>query len=251
MRTDLYRFEEDGIIHTFTSGNREITFNSEIYIPIPIGRSNIKSTQELAKASIDVSISLKNATAKRWVSTVFEVPMRLTIFTKVDNDPIITAWIGRLTSVKTTKKDAVLVINSDATLMNRSGLRKRFQRTCPYALYGKGCFADENLFSTVGIITATNDLILTIPEAATQPDGSFNGGMLKDSSGKLRYIIAHAGSFITITRELNGLTDPNVTLFIGCNRSRAECRDKFDNIENFGGFPFIPLKNPFGGTSIA
>jgi len=251
MRTDLYRFEEATTVHTFTSGNREIVHNSETYIPIPIGRSDIKITAELGKSSIEVKISLKNTLAKTWVATVLEVPIRLTVFTIVDSDPAVTAWIGRMTSVKSSKKDAIFVINSDATLMNRSGLRKRFQRTCPYALYGKGCFVDENSFSTAGTVLSRDDLVITIAEAALEPDGFYTGGMIRASNGKLRYIIAHVGTAITISRDLPGLIDDNVTLFLGCNRTRADCTDKFNNLANFGGYPFIPLKNPFGGTSIA
>jgi uncharacterized phage protein (TIGR02218 family) len=251
MRTDLFRFEEGATIHTFTSGNREVIHASETYVPIPIGRSSIKSTQELSKASIEVSMSLKNTIAKGWVSNVIEVPIRLTVFTIVDSDPATTSWIGRLTSVKSTRTDAVLVINSDATLLNRAGLRKRFQRTCPFALYGKGCEVDETLFDTAGTITARADLVLTIIEAATQVDGFFTGGMIKASDGKLRYIVSHVGDQITISRDLPSLADTSVTLFAGCDRTRTDCNDKFDNLTNFGGFPFIPLKNPFGGTSIA
>ena len=41
-----------------------------------------------------------------------------------------------------------------------------------------------------------------------------------------------------------------VTLYPGCTKSRAVCKNKFDNLNNYGGFPWIPTKNPFGGSSI-
>ena len=250
MRTDLFRFEEGATVHTFTSGNREVDFNSETYIPIPIGRNAILSTQELGKASIEVSMSMKNTVAQNWVATVLEDPIRLTIYTIVDTDPAVVSWIGRLIAVKATKRDAILVINSDATLLLRGGLRKRYQRTCPYVLYGKGCFIDETSFSVAGVIAARADLTLTIPEAALQPSGFYTGGMIEASDGKRRYITVHTGSTIVISRDLPGLVDLNVNLFAGCDRSRTDCIDRFDNVVNFGGFPFLPLKNPFGGTAI-
>jgi len=41
-----------------------------------------------------------------------------------------------------------------------------------------------------------------------------------------------------------------VKIYPGCDRVRATCESKFDNLDNFGGFPWIPTKNPFGGSSI-
>jgi len=35
--------------------------------------------------------------------------------------------------------------------------------------------------------------------------------------------------------------------FAGCDRTLADCRDKFDNLAKFMGFPWIPGRNPFEG----
>jgi len=31
----------------------------------------------------------------------------------------------------------------------------------------------------------------------------------------------------------------------GCDHSVSTCAARFDNLANYGGFPFIPTKNPF------
>jgi len=36
-----------------------------------------------------------------------------------------------------------------------------------------------------------------------------------------------------------------VTLQPGCNKSPSDCVDKFNNLENFVGFPYIPSVNPY------
>jgi hypothetical protein len=41
-----------------------------------------------------------------------------------------------------------------------------------------------------------------------------------------------------------------VTLFPGCDHTLATCSGKFSNTANYGGFPFMPTKNPFGGDPI-
>jgi len=41
-----------------------------------------------------------------------------------------------------------------------------------------------------------------------------------------------------------------VTLYPGCPRDRQTCNDRFNNLENYGGFDWIPSRNPFNGSSI-
>ncbi len=37
---------------------------------------------------------------------------------------------------------------------------------------------------------------------------------------------------------------PWIWIYPGCNKLNTTCKDKFDNLNNFGGFPFMPQKNP-------
>src|SRR3546814_2715916 len=38
-----------------------------------------------------------------------------------------------------------------------------------------------------------------------------------------------------------------ISLYPGCDHRRMTCKDKFNNILNYGGFDWIPTKNPMGG----
>ena len=39
-----------------------------------------------------------------------------------------------------------------------------------------------------------------------------------------------------------------VDVFAGCDHSLAICESKFANVINYGGFPFVPIKNPFNSS---
>jgi hypothetical protein len=41
-----------------------------------------------------------------------------------------------------------------------------------------------------------------------------------------------------------------LTLYPGCDHLKATCLAKFDNLPNYGGFPYIPARNPLDGRSI-
>jgi hypothetical protein len=102
-----------------------------------------------------------------------------------------------------------------------------------------------------GTIAAQSGMDITIAIAADKPDGFYNGGMLIQGT-TYKYISAHVGSLITLGRLFNPLViGSSAQLVAGCDRTMDDCLDKFDNLDNFGGFPFIPTINPFGGTSLA
>ena len=56
---------------------------------------------------------------------------------------------------------------------------------------------------------------------------------------------------LTLSRAVPGLlTGAAITLYPGCDHTRATCAAKFANLDNFGGFPWIPTRNPFDGGSL-
>jgi hypothetical protein len=83
---------------------------------------------------------------------------------------------------------------------------------------------------------------------------------------KLGFITDHAGATLTLSRPMPDLAaaiatpdlDPDTgeplpvlaDIAPGCDLRAATCATKFGNLANFGGFPEIPGRNPFGGSSI-
>jgi hypothetical protein len=104
-----------------------------------------------------------------------------------------------------------------------------------------------------------------VPGAAAQPDGWFRGGVLRFGV-QLGFIIGHVGATITLSRPMpelasalaNPALDPvtgaplpiTIDIAPGCDLRAETCTAKFGNLLNFGGFPAIPGRNPFGGGSI-
>jgi uncharacterized phage protein (TIGR02218 family) len=118
-------------------------------------------------------------------------------------------------------------------------------------LYQRGCRLNRASFAAAGTVSAVSGYTVTVSAASAQPDGFYLGGMIEDGAGVLRMIVNHVGSVLTLWRPIPGLevTDA-VTIYPGCDRSLATCISKFDNRPNFGGFPWMPQKNPMGGSSI-
>lgn len=258
-QTELYRFSEQGsdLVWTFTSGNQTVTYSGEDYLPTAISRSTIESRNELVRANLDIKVSLTNVAALRWMSDNGENIVTLSIFERDRSNVFSVAWKGRLVSIVPGMEDITLRFESIFTSLRRAGLRARYQRSCRHALYGRGCTLDPEDFADTVSLTDIDSTVVTIPLAADKEDGYYFGGMLRSPDGVLSYIISHVGEMITLQRTSFSLISAaeeglpiTVKLYPGCDHSRATCNTKFDNLLNYGGFDFIPQKNPMGGSSI-
>lgn len=262
---ELFRFVEGEQVWTLTSADEDETYNGEVYISTTLGRNEIENKNQMSRANVEITLALENEMAHRWMRQTVEAVVSLTIFAKSMDEVVGVSWKGRLASVKPDGDKIVLIFESIFTSLRRPGLRARYQRACRHVLYGRGCNLNKDDFASYALVTAVSGLIVTVPGAAAQPNGFFTGGMIEGPDGVLRFITNHTGATLTLIRELDSLTPEflesgqgyghpyggsYVRLFPGCARDRATCDSKFNNLDNFGGFPFIPTRNPFDGSSI-
>jgi uncharacterized phage protein (TIGR02218 family) len=265
---ELYRFVEGPQVWTVTSADSDEVYNSETYSSITIGRDEIEQKNELSKANINVTVLLDNPMGRRWMNSILDTVVGLTLFSKdVDAGTTNVIWKGRLVSVKPELAAIKLAFESIFTSMRRPGLRGKYQRSCPHVLYGRGCNLDKDDFAVSSVITAVSGATVTATAAALQPDGWYNGGMIQGPDGALRFVLAHVGSTLTLIRSLDSVTEGfansgygngyglfygglAVNIYPGCDRTKETCKNKFNNLDNNGSFPFMPLKNPMAGSSI-
>lgn len=266
---ELYKFVRGNQEWTYTSGDTSINYNSDTYVPVPIGRGGIESKNELSKANLDIKIDIYDDLARLLLREINDEILSLTLFIQVGMSTN-TAWKGRLSSIKPSATQLTMVFESVFTSLRRPGLRARYQKTCRHMLYGRGCTLNAEDFAVDGFATdvTANGLQITVPEAAGEDDGYYIGGMIRAPDETLRMIIGHSGSVLTLIRPLDSLTAAivgtgygmgygegyggtvAVKIYPGCDRLRSTCKNKFNNLLNYGGFPWIPSKNPMGGSSI-
>lgn len=251
---------------TVTSADAAESYNSETYASVTIGRDEFETKGELSKASLEITVGLDDGMGKRWLRTFIDQLVTLTIFSKVA-DEVSVAWKGRLTSINPVGAELKLVFESIFTSLRRPGLRKRYQRSCPHTLYGRGCNLNKEDFSVNGHITFASNEIVIVPEAGDYENGYFRGGIIEGPDGSFRFITDHDNLTLTLIRTSESIVENflvsgyggsygmfygglSCRIFPGCSREIIVCKNRFDNISNYGGFPFIPLRNPFDGSSI-
>lgn len=73
------------------------------------------------------------------------------------------------------------------------------------------------------------------------------------TDGSVHMITEHTRGKLTLIRALPTTELEHVTSIAispGCDHYATTCKNKFGNIENFGGFPYMAAANPFAGTHV-
>lgn len=248
---ELYRFALGTQRWTYTSGQTAVTYQSETYDPAAIRRSSIEQGNELNRASIEITLPRDNPLAGLFIASPPEGVVSVTVYRQHAGDAeTIVLWKGRVGVARLSGSELTLKCEPVATSLKRTGLRARYQLICRHALYSAGCGALKDIFRVDGVVAAVTGATVHVAAAASKPDGYFVAGML-ETDGGARMIVGHAGVNVTLVAPMPSLgAGMAVRLYAGCDHSMATCRDRFGNLANYGGFPFIPVKNPFAGDPI-
>lgn len=247
---ELYKFTCGVDKFCYTSGDGSETYNTDVYAPDTIERTQIDQSQEQQAGSIDVTIMRDNAVAALFIPYLPVNPVGLTIYRRHRSDPeTVTIFVGKVVTAKFEGSQVVLSCAPASQILQKKIPVNVYQRQCNLALYSTRCGVNKALFSATGNVTAVSGYTVTVPGVNSHIDGWYAGGWIERSNGDMRFITGHAGNDITLQAAFLDLTVGElVTVYAGCDRSESTCSLKFGNLVNHLGFARIPTKNPFSGS---
>lgn len=129
--------------------------------------------------------------------------------------------------------------------------RRTYQSSCNHVLYDPTtCQVDDtdSTFRAASVSVASQvGTTLTISGglSGVYVDGWFEAGFVEIVGGTdFRLILTHVGDVLGLLSPF--ASSPSVVnVYAGCAHTIQVCGDKFDNVLRFGGFAFVPTKNPF------
>lgn len=243
---ELYKFERPvvGKLYLYTSAPDPITLEGSTYLPISLQRDKVKVTEDVNKAGLNIKIPFNSELVMDYIGEVIVDAILVTIY-RENAGGFIQYWTGSLDSISVNEPMSEVSCVTVAKSMEDSMLHLLHSVQCPYQLYHNStCRVDEFTYTVAGTITASTGTTITAAEFATKPDGWFLGGQLV-ANGRHRMVTGHTGDTVTISPYLVTEAGMAVTVSAGCAHTTDECDTKFGNILNYGGEPFIPIRDPW------
>lgn len=256
---ELFEFEVGPTVHRYTSAPDDFEYLTKTYLAVQIARSTVDESGELPKDGITITVPRDAAIADEFrvapPSEVILVNIYRLHYGDGANPERKLFWTGRALNCEWKGAVADLTCESIYTSLKRPGLRRIYQRMCPHVLFGGACGLVDTVYKSTITLDVVSGVTLNAAAIDAQPDGYFSGGMIEWESSPGRYerrgIRTHVGADVTLTHAVSGLAAGAAVFFWpGCDHSLATCNSKFSNAVNYGGFPFVPQKNPFVGTNV-
>lgn len=148
-----------------------------------------------------------------------------------------------------------VTITPEPFLDNQNVPRFFFSRACNHHLGSEACGVDREAFKATATITAIDAAQKIVELSITPPGGNAEffraGHMVHAATGLVVGIIwSDAGGTAGAVRlrlhfwSLDLATGQTITAYAGCRHTLGDCVSKFANGANYGGFPYIPNRNP-------
>jgi uncharacterized phage protein (TIGR02218 family) len=251
---ELYRFNRQMFMWYFTSAATDIVHDARTWLAEPITRTGLESNAGEERGELKITLKRDNAIPAMFLAATPADVIGVTVYRLHVGDTDERAiWVGRVLAVDWKGSEAVLTCEPANTSLLRPGLRRLYSRQCPHRLYGPGCELSRATYNTTVTLSSVSGDAVSSNAFGAMSAGHLAGGILEwtDGSGMVerRMIVTHSGNNITIGSSIPGMpSNALVTVAPGCDHTTgaAGC-GKFSNVVNFGGFPYIPSKNPHGG----
>ena len=245
---ELYKIWVGSTYWYYTNGDVAVVFDGQTYDPATISRGSTEYNSQLDVNTMKIQFSRVTEPLVQYIAqnpidiTWIEVSRLFRDQSPLEKSVI---FIGQIKSV------SFRGLSAEAECVGFEHFLKmpipvwRYQTTCNHRLFDSGCGKVKADYKVVAIITL--DATKTKLTSTTFGDyvaGYFTYGLVEFES-ESRTIIAHSGNTITIAYKMVNLVDNNtVDTYPGCDGRIKTCRNKYDNIINYLGFPWIPEENP-------
>ena len=255
---DLYYFRYGttaSAYYAYTDAEEPVTFDGVIYEPKPIQRGAINSSGTLDKSALTVDLPTSCDVAELF--RIYPPGRSVALIIRqghlgdADNDFKV-IWSGRILS--SSREDSVdsLTCEPLSTAFRRSGLRRCYQYSCPHALYGAQCKASRLAGTSAATVYATTGASVTLDSGwnGSHAVEKYIGGMVEweTAAGKeVRTILrlTGGGNVLNLSGSTRGLTGgTEISVILGCEHNMTDCETLHNNIQNYGGQPWIPLSSP-------
>lgn len=243
---ELYLFVCGSQKWCYTSGDTEVLYAGDHYVPDPISRGEIDMNGEDEQGNIELELVRTNPVAQMFIPDlpVNAVYLMVRRYHRGDDEYQV-FWTGEISSCAFKGSTVTLAGLPVSRALRRQVPGLTFQGQCNWALFSERCGLHKTDFQVAATINAIAGVYIGAVAFAAHPSGYFRSGWIEDANGETHWITDHVGSTLTLMTPFRALSvGDTVYAYPGCDRTIAACK-AYGNQARFCGFPFLPTKNPF------
>lgn len=248
---ELYTITTPTTVYRLTSSEQDVTWSSNVYEADVVSRGSVAPANMNEARELTISLPLDHDVAQSLLAS--GIPEQNISFVLARIHPTASSareqWRGFVDGVSTDDQYLRLRVMRDITnaLAVQLPIAKG-SRLCQHMLFDAGCKLDRTFFQALLTVDSVSDTTLTVTWAGTPPDPYWaNGGDIVTISGsEKRSVISQSTTTIVVNHPFKtNVVGTSLSISAGCDRSIDDhCRDKFDNVVNFGGHPHLPDNQP-------
>ncbi len=250
---ELYEFIAPNRAYRYTGNLENVEFQSNTYTAVPMKRSALEGAAQDEAPAVDIEMPYDLDVIRDFAYGIAPSNLELTIRRYHPNSgpsSAVVYWRGEVASISVDRRTAkVRVPSLMGQKLDKPVPGVYYQTQCNHILYDSRCGVTSALFEISTTVTNVfdNGTGVAVASVGANPDQHFRAGeVIRQSDGERRLIVNQSGATLTLNHPFPELSNGDVVdLRAGCDHSPQTCRDKFSNIQNFGGHPFIPTDNPF------
>lgn len=251
---ELYEFLVGATPYRYTSAEDVITIGSADYEPESIARTRIEQSGDQDTRTLNIYVPSGNEFARRYISVVpgEKAIINCYRYQRDESPPFATTVLlfsGIVQSVRFPNDghSAEIAVRSIESALNRNLPRFSYLGMCNHFLYDAGCGKNPADFDFIGTVSAVSGSVITVT-GASGAGFDFAAGFARPvGENDFRLVLGVSGDNITLLLPFaSNVLGASVQLFAGCDHLvEGDCALVFDNVANFGGYPFVPNRNPF------
>jgi len=244
----IWKFNAD-VHYRYTSGDVAVTYNGDNYTPATIERGETQYDAKLENSSLTVKAARVTTPFIEYLAVNPLDLYWIEVFKLFrDQTPLEASvvFVGQIKTVSFKGIAAQIDCVGFEIYLQRTIPQFRYGPPCNWTLFDSKCTIDKTLYSTNAVLTdlSVDGLTLTSATFALEADDYYTYGYAEFGDAK-RMITSHIGDVVKLNYKIPELANGNtVTCFAGCSLDIETCRDKFNNVVNFGGHCYIPVDNP-------
>lgn len=248
---ELYSLALGAETFRWTSAEDDYVFGGNTFEAAEISRTRVLISSEERQDLLTVNLPASDPYVRKYIKNVPGKRGTLTVQRVHRFDPdqeafVLFKGIVQAVAFSSDGVKASIAVRPLTTGLSQTIPRMTYQNLCNHFLYDERCKVLQSLFQFTAVVSAVTGSTITVPGLSVNGADWAVAGFVQIPSGDFRLVLSQTGNDVRLLLPFSeGVLNVQVDVFAGCAHTIAVCKTKFNNVINYGGFAFVPLKNIF------